>query len=88
MTVLYNGKPQHLQIQETHNKLVWLNDYCFSVGWKHSNEMKTLYLFSPVQNVPDLIRFHIKTQKPVYRQGTKLSVWVNREQWELYHGEG
>ena len=49
--------------------------------------MKTLYLFSPVQNVPDLIRFHIKTQKPVYRQGTKLSVWVNREQWELYHGE-
>ena len=57
-------------------------------GWKRSNEMKTLYLFSPVQNVPDLIRFHIKTQKPVYRQGTKLSVWVNREQWELYHGEG
>ncbi|PAV89689.1 hypothetical protein WR25_16705 [Diploscapter pachys] len=66
VTVLYNGKPQHLQIHETHNRLVWLNDYCFS-------------------NVPDLIRFHIKTQKPVYRQGTKLGVWVNREQWELYH---
>ncbi|CAD6184976.1 unnamed protein product [Caenorhabditis auriculariae] len=64
---------------------VYFNEKCHHLAIQRTKSKNYYLLEYCFETVPDLIRYHQQTHKPVYKDGVSLFNWIQREQWQLYH---